>query len=101
MGLGPEGLVELYRDVARNFEMLLLIFADRDEIAVVDQNIGRHQDWISEKPGRRRQAARHLVLVGMGPFEQAFRGHRRQNPGQLCYLRDIALPEKRVPFYVE
>ena len=42
----PESFVHLYRKIPRDFDVLLLIFADRHGVAVVNQNIGRHQHGI-------------------------------------------------------
>src|SRR4051812_30051985 len=81
--------------------MLLLIFADWNKVAVVDQNVGGHQDGISEKSSGCGQAPRHLVLVGVSAFQKTFRRDGRQDPGELRHLRHIALSKKGVPGDVE
>ena len=81
--------------------MLLLIFAHRHQIAVIDQNVGRHQNRIVEQPGRRRQSARDFVFIRMTAFEQRFGCDSRQDPGQLSDLRHVALPKKRAALDVE
>ena len=43
-------VVELLRDVSREFEMLLLVVANRDMGRAIDQNVGRHQHRIIVKP---------------------------------------------------
>ena len=96
-----EGLVHLDREIARHLDMLLLVAPHRHDVAVVNQNIGRHQDRIGEKSGRRGQAARDFVLVGMGAFQQSHRRDRAQDPGQLRHLRHIGLAEERGALRIE
>ena len=36
------GLVELYREIPRDLDVLLLVFADGNEVGIVDQNVGGH-----------------------------------------------------------
>ena len=67
-------VVELLRKVARHLEVLLLVLADRDEVGIHDEDVGRHQHRVGEEPVRRLEAVRHLVLVAVAALEKA---HRR------------------------
>src|SRR5207253_11143543 len=89
-----ERLIHLQREIAGNLDVLFLILADWHDVAVVDQNVGRHQDGISEKPRGSTHAARNFVLVGMGALEQSHWRDGGQDPGELCNLRHVALHEE-------
>ena len=54
-------VVELLRDVVGQFQVLLLVVADRHLGRVIGQDVGRHQVRIDVQPGRRRL----LVLAGL------------------------------------
>ncbi len=96
-----ERLIHLHGKIARDLDVLLLIFADRHDVAVIDQNVSRHQDRIREKPRGSAQAARDLVFVRMGALEQSHRRDGGQNPGQLSDLRHIGLAKERRSFRIE
>ena len=48
-------IVEFDRDVSGDFEVLLLILADRHQIALVDQDVRGHQHRIGEEAVVRRE----------------------------------------------
>jgi len=50
--------------------MLFLIAAHRHEMRPVNQNVGSHQNGVSEQPDVGREAFRDLVLVRVRSFEQ-------------------------------
>ena len=52
-------------DIAGDFEVLLLILSHRHDIAVVNQNVGCHQNRVGEQAGGRWCATRDLILVRM------------------------------------
>ncbi len=72
--LGPVSFIDLDRQIARDLDVLFLIFADRHDIAVVNQNVGGHEHGIVEQSNGCRHAAREFVFVGMRALEQT---HRR------------------------
>ena len=43
-------IVDANRQVARQLDVLLLVIADRNDIRIVQENIRRHQNRISQKP---------------------------------------------------
>ena len=47
-----EALVEALRDVARELDVLALVVADRNDVGVVEQDVGRHQHRIGEEARR-------------------------------------------------
>ena len=96
-----ERLIHLHGKIAGDLDVLFLIFADRHEVAVIDQNVGRHQDGIGEESRGSAHAARDLVFVGMRALEQSHRRDGGQNPGELGDLRHIGLAEERGPFRIE
>src|SRR5205814_5062544 len=51
--------------------MLFLIFADRHDVAVVNQNVSRHKHRIIEKSNSSGHAAGEFVFVRVGALEQA------------------------------
>src|SRR5207244_11378459 len=75
--------------------MLFLIFPYRNNIAVVNQNVGRHQHRVGEQAGGRSRTARDLVLVGMRELQSRGWRYGRKNPGELGHMRHIALEKKR------
>ena len=96
-----ELLIHFPRQIARHLDVLLLILSDRHDVAVVDQNVRRHQHWIAEESYHRSESAREFVFIGVRAFEQPLRRNGRQDPGQLRYLRHIALFKERSAFGIE
>ena len=77
-------VVELLRDVARQLQMLLLVFADRHMRRLVDEDVGRHQHRI----GVEADAGALLVLAGFllelgHAVEPAEPRHAIEDPGKL------------------
>ncbi len=92
-----EIIVEFLRDVARQFEVLLLVFADRHMGRAVNQNVGRHQCRIGVETNRGILA----ILAGFflelrHAIEPAEAGDAIEDPGELGVLRDLALVEHDV-----
>jgi hypothetical protein len=71
--------------------VLLLVFADRHDVRVEDQNIRRHQHGIGEEAVIGREAMRQLVLVGVAALEQTHRRYRAQEPGEFGDFRHVGL----------
>ncbi len=44
-------MVEAQRDVAGQLDVLDLVFADRDLVGVVEQDVGGHEHGVVEQPG--------------------------------------------------
>ena len=89
-----KGLVHFDGDVAGDLDVLLLILAHRDDIAVVHQNIRRHEHGIGEEAVRGMKAAGDLVLVAVAALQQAHGRDGAENPGKLAVLRHITLAEE-------
>ena len=92
-----EVVVEFLRDVARQFEVLLLVLADRHVGGAIDQNVGRHQRRIGV------EADRGVLAVLAGLFlelrhavEPAEPGDAIEDPGKLGVLGNLALVEHDV-----
>src|SRR5690606_12285955 len=92
-------MIEALRDVARHFEVLHLIASDWHPIGFEQQDVCRHQHGIHEEAG---SDAGVLVLprfaitilsgfVRVCAVEQTLAGYAGKDPGELRYLRNIAL----------
>jgi hypothetical protein len=95
------GQVELHGDVARHLDVLLLVLADGNQVGVVNHDVGRLEHWVAEQAGVGRKALRDLVLVGVAALEQAHRRERREDPGQLGHLGQVALAVEDRPLRVQ
>ena len=89
-----EIIVEFLGDVARQFQMLLLVLAHRHMRRLVDQDVGGHQHRIGVKP----DAGAFLVLAGFflelgHAVHPAQPRHAIEDPGQLGMFRHLALVE--------
>ena len=99
--LGAVNGVEPLCDVPSDFDMLNLIAADRHDVAVVQQDVGRHQHRVVEQSGIGGQSLLLLVLVGMTFFQQAHVCDGQQQPAELCDFRNIRLPKQCRPVRIE
>ena len=89
-----EVVIEFLRDVAREFEMLLLILADRHVGGAIDQNVGRHQVRIGVEPDRDVLAILAGLLLELGhAVEPAQPRDAIEHPGEFGVLGDLALVE--------
>ena len=81
----------------RQFQMLLLVLADRHVGGAIDQDVGRHQGRIGVKPDRGVLAVlAGLLLELRHAVEPAEAGHAVEHPGELGMLGDLALVEHDV-----
>jgi hypothetical protein len=80
--------------VARHLDVLHLVLAHRDDVRAVDEDVRRHQHRVGEQADARGEAAGELVLVRVGPLQQAHAGHGGQDPRQLGHLRHVRLAEE-------
>ena len=89
-----EIVVELLRDVARQFEMLFLVLADRHVGGAIDQNVGRHQRRIGIESDRSIFAVLAGLFLELGhPVEPAEARDAIEDPGQFGVLGHLALVE--------
>ncbi len=91
---GLVGSVETLRDVARHLDVLLLIAAYGYQVGAVEQDVRGHQDRIREESVIGGLPLRELVLVGVAALEQPHRRHRREIPGELANLGNVALTKQ-------
>ena len=90
-------VVEFLRDVAGQFQMLLLVLADRHVRGPVDQDVGRHQVRIGVEPHRGVLAVLAGLVLELGhAVEPAEAGDAIEHPGELRMLGDLALVEDDV-----
>ncbi len=81
--------------------MLLLIATYWYQMGAVEENIGRHQDGISEEAVFDVLAFVHRGLVGVGALEHAHRSHRSQHPREFRHLGQIALTKENRTLWIE
>ncbi len=94
--------VERAGDVARELQMLLLVFPHWHVARLVDENVRRHQNRVSIKT----EAGHISMLSGLllelcHPIEPAERGQATEQPSQLGVSGDHALVEDRTMFRVD
>jgi hypothetical protein len=89
------GCVEALREVARQLDVLLLIFADRNVRRAIEQDVGCHQHRIREESGANFAALRFGFFLELRhALQLAHRRDARQIPGQLAVLAHVALHEQ-------
>ncbi len=91
--LAAVDVIEAARDLARDLDVRHLILADRHVLRAVQQDVGRLQQRIAEKPVRGEillRELRLLVLVGGNALEPAERRDHGQEQVQLGVLRHFA-----------
>jgi len=97
-----EIIVELLRDVARQFEVLLLVFADRHMGGAIEQDVGRHQHRIVVQADRRVLAVLAGFFLELGhAVEPADPCDAIEDPGQFGVAGDLALVEHDVLLRVD
>src|SRR5581483_4134301 len=82
------------RDLARELEVLDLVFTDRNRVGVIQENVGGLQNRVVQDAGEDVLLPRGLVLVLRLPFELADRGDRVEYPRQLGMFRHRRLHEQ-------
>ena len=102
-------IIEPGGDVARHFQVLRLILADRHEIRVEHQNVRRHQDRVAEE-AHRHAGIRILTaldarfehsLVGVSAVHQALGAGAVQQPVEERNLLNITLAIESNVFGIE
>ena len=90
--------------VAGELQVLALVVADRHEVGLVQQDVGRHQHRVGEqaRAGRiPRRPLPDLVLELGHAGKLAHAGGALEEPGQLGMLMDVALDEQRATLRVQ
>lgn len=81
--------IELHCDIARQFEMLLLVITDRNMGGAVDHNVGGHQARIGEKTEGGVLAVLSGLVLELGhPVHPADPGDAVEDPGEFSVLRN-------------
>ncbi len=87
-------VVEFLRDVARQFEVLLLVLAHGNVRGAIEQNVGRHQHRIIVKPHRGVLAVLASLFLELGhAVEPADPRHAIEDPRQFRVSGNLALVE--------
>ena len=94
-------MVEVPDHIPRHFQMLILVLADRYDVAVIEKNVGRHQNGVRDQPKVHLFGFRPRIFEGMGPLDEPEACHTAENPGQLGDLRHIGLPPEDGIFRVK
>ncbi len=96
-----EPRVPLPGDLAGEFEVLSLVFSDRDESRVVQQDVGRLQDRIVQKSGADDLRALRLVLELRHPAQLTQWRDRIEQPLELRVFRHRRLHEQDAILRIE
>lgn len=81
--------------------MLFLVLSYRDNIRIVNEDVGGHQDGVRKQTMGSDETARDLVFVGVAAFEQTHGRDSAENPGEFGVLRNITLPKENAFFGIE
>jgi len=89
--------VEIFRDVARDLNVLFLIRSNRHHVRAIEQDVRSHQDRIIEEThvdaiirvAFRFQVFIHSRLISVGTVHQTFAGQARKHPGTFWDLRHV------------
>ena len=74
--------------------MLLLVFAHRHQVGVIQEDVGGHQHRVIEQAYRHLVALLHSLLLELNhPLQPVERSHAVQQPAQLAVGRHMALNE--------
>ena len=104
IGFAAVQVIEAARDFARDLDVRRLVFADRHEAGLVDQDVGRLQKRVAEEAVGREVAVLEffdLILVARHALEPCERRPHRQQREQLGVLGQAALDEDRRLFRVD
>ena len=93
--------IESRGPVARELEVLNLIFAHGNDICAESEDISGHEHRIREQCEGGGNAAGDLVLVAMGALEVGDRHERAEEPEQLADLRNVTLAKEDRPVRLE
>ena len=94
-------IVEFLRDVARQLQMLLLVFAYGNMGCAVNQNVGGHQGWVGVKPDRHVFAIFTGLFLELRHAVQPPKPRRAiEHPSQFGMLGHLALVENNMLFRV-
>ena len=96
-----EADVEAAGGLARELEVLHLVFPDRDDRRLVEEDVRAHQHRVGEEADGDVLLAGALLLELGHPVEVAERRHVREIPGELGVLADVALDEQGAPVGVD
>ena len=87
--------VESLSNVAGDFQVLLLVLTNGNQVGIIEQDVCCLEDGIGEKPVLGGQALLDLVLIAHAFLQPTHRRHAREQPRQLGRLLDIRLNEQR------
>src|SRR5664279_1642154 len=97
-------LVEPPRNFARQLHVWHLIFTDGDEVRLVQQDVGRLQQWISEKAIGAEVLVPEvlaLLLVAGHALQPSQRRDHAEQQVQLGVLQHVRLDEQRAALGIE
>jgi hypothetical protein len=90
------GVDALLGDVARQLQMLLLVFPHGHPIGVVEENVGSHQHRVIEQPGGDIRPLLHRFLLELNhPLQPVERRDAVQQPAELAVGWYVALHKDR------
>lgn len=87
-------VIDFSDEVAGHFEVLFLVFADGDDVGIVEEDVGSHQGGVGEEGVVGGDSFGDFVFVGMAAFEQAHGADGGENPSEFVDLGDGTLFKK-------
>ena len=96
-----EALVEPLREVAGELEVLALVFPDRHDVGVVEEDVGRLQHRVGHQPDREARLRRRLLPELRHAPELPVGSHALHHPCQARVLGYVALDEERADVRIE
>src|SRR3989339_1967084 len=97
----PKTFVESFSKVAGKFYMLLLIFADRDNLGVIQQDISSHQNRVVKESNTDIfPFASGFIFVLSHAFKFSHRSNTIQDPTKFCVFIHTRLLEQNRFFRV-
>jgi len=91
----------LLRNVAGQFQVLFLVFADWHQVGVIKKDVGRHQHGVIQQPNGHVVALLDRLLLELDhPLQPVERSDTVQEPAELGMGRHMALHKHRAFFRI-
>ncbi len=93
-GIFSVEVVDFADEVSGDFEVLLLVFADGNDVGVVEKDIGGHEGGVGKEGVVGGDAFGNFVFIGVAAFEEAHGADGGEDPREFVDFGDGTLLEK-------